>query len=65
MEAIGSIRAQLEKADSPVAALSAAGEAFRLVCQIADEYAVPGSQSYATWTWGNRTSVRRPGGPRS
>lgn len=51
MEAIGSIRAQLEKADNPVAALSVAGEAFRLVCQIADEYAVPGSESYATWAW--------------
>jgi hypothetical protein len=51
MEAIASVRARLEKADSQVAMLSVAGEAFRLVCRIADEYAVPGSESFATWAW--------------
>jgi hypothetical protein len=49
MEPLTTVQARLETADEISALLDAAGEAFELIRAVADEHAVPGAPTFATW----------------
>ena len=51
MKTLASIQKHLEAAEADAALLTAAGEAFERIRAVADDHAVPGTPSFAAWSF--------------